>query len=63
MLHGGSLYPGVQLAAEKIGSAGKPWIEIPMQAAGMAVSVGSAVAVGQALKQLVTSAGIIIVTS
>ena len=35
-----------------VGGAGKPWIEVPLQAAGMATTVGTAIAVGQALKQV-----------
>ena len=35
-----------------VGGAGKPWIEVPLQAAGMATTVGTAVVVGQALKQV-----------
>ena len=45
-----------------VGGAGKPWIEIPVQAAGMAVNVGSAIAVGQALKQLNTGATLTVVS-
>ena len=44
-----------------VGGAGKPWIEIPVQAAGMAVNVGSAIAVGQALKQLETGTTVTVV--
>ena len=45
-----------------VGGAGKPWIEVPAQAAGMAVNAGSAIAVWQALKQLETGAAISVVT-
>ena len=43
-----------------VGGPGKPWIEVPAQAVGMAVTVGSTVAIGQALKQVETGANIIV---
>lgn len=45
-----------------VGGSGKPWIEIPAQAVGMAVTVGSGIAVGQALKQINTGGSVTIVT-
>lgn len=46
-----------------VGGAGKPWAEVPAQALGMATTVGSAIAVNQALKGLKTGADIIVNTA
>ena len=43
-----------------VGGPGKPWIEMPAQALGMAATVGSAVAIGQALKAMETGTNIAI---
>lgn len=46
-----------------VGGAGKPWLEVPVQALGMATTVGSAIAVNQALKQLNTASTIVVNTA
>ena len=35
-----------------VGGTSKPWAEVPAQALGMAATIGSAVAINQALKQV-----------